>query len=191
MFLRGAFGDLGKPSLEASKDGYSVAKAPLAHALRLALNVYSLLQRGEAASQPAPGHDDPVKNNAMMKAAMHFLGADLAGVSAAPPWVWYSHRQDGTEMEVAHDNAVSVMIDQGFEPWVSKALNRDREADFFSKITAFRAGDLRESAVSGDTSFSIWHWDYTHAEWGEVKYDQVAVRRWQDGLIVEERFYRG
>ena len=84
-----------------------------------------------------------------------------------------------------------VMIDQGFEPWVSKALNRDREADFFSKITAFRAGDLRESAVSGDTSFSIWHWDYTHAEWGEVKYDQVAVRRWQDGLIVEERFYRG
>ena len=33
-----------------------------------------------------------------------------------------------------------VMIDQGFEPWVGKALNRDREADFFSKITAFRAG---------------------------------------------------
>ncbi len=129
MFLRGAFGDLGKPSLEASKDGYSVAKAPLAHALRLALNVYSLLQRGDAAPTRAAGYDDPVKNNAMMKAAMHFIGADLAGVSEAPPWVWYSHRQDGSEMEVAHANAVSVMIDQGFETmdgasgddWISAA----------------------------------------------------------------------
>ena len=84
-----------------------------------------------------------------------------------------------------------IMMDQGFEPWVGKDLNREREGDFFSKITEFRAGELRETAVRGDTSFSIWHWDYTHAEWGEVKYDQVAVRRWVDGLITEERFYRG
>ncbi|MGB1656166.1 MAG: SnoaL-like domain-containing protein [Longimicrobiales bacterium] len=84
-----------------------------------------------------------------------------------------------------------IMIDQGFEPWVGKELNREREEDFFSKITEFRAGELRETAVRGDTSFSVWHWDYSHAEWGDVKYDQVAVRTWVDGFIVEERFYRG
>ena len=84
-----------------------------------------------------------------------------------------------------------TMIDQGFEPWVGKDLNRDREVDFFSKITDFRAGELKETAVGENTSFSVWHWDYTHAEWGDVKYDQVAVRKWVDGLIVEERFYRG
>ena len=38
---------------------------------------------------------------------------------------------------------------------------------------------------------SIWRYDYTHAEWGEVKYEQVAVRHWENGQIVKERFYRG
>jgi len=129
MFLRAAFGDLGKPALEASKDGYSVSKAPLAAALRLALNVYSLLQRGSPAPTRAEGYDDPNVNAATMKATMHFLGADLAGVSGAPAWVWYSHRQDGSPMDVAHPNAVSVMIDQGFDTmdgasgddWISSA----------------------------------------------------------------------
>lgn len=129
MFLRAAFGDLGKPALEASKDGYSVSKAPLATALRLALNVYSLLQRGAPAPARADGYDNPDANAAMMKAAMHFIGADIAGVSRAPSWVWYSHRQDGSQMEVAHPNAVSVMIHQGFDTmdgasgddWISSA----------------------------------------------------------------------
>ena len=35
-----------------------------------------------------------------------------------------------------------------------------------------------------------WHFDYTHSDWGPVKYDQVAVQRWEDGKIVHERFYR-
>lgn len=129
MFLRAAFGDLGKPSLEASKDGHSVSKAPLAGALRLALNVYSLLQRGAPAAQQLTGYEDRDRNAALVKATMHWLGADLAGVSKAPAWVWYSHRQDGTEMEVAHPLAASVMIDQGFETmdgasgddWISAA----------------------------------------------------------------------
>ncbi len=84
-----------------------------------------------------------------------------------------------------------VMIDQGFEPWVGKDLNRDREKDFFSKLTEVRAFDLRESSAGEDVSFSIWFNDYTHAEWGELKYEQVAVRHWKDGKIVKERFYRG
>ena len=70
-------------------------------------------------------------------------------------------------------------------------MNREREQDFFSKITAFRPGELKSAAVGDDVSFSTWHWDYTHADWGDVKYDQVAVRHWVDGKIVKERFYRG
>jgi reductive dehalogenase len=129
FFLRAAFGDIGKAAQDASKDGYSVSKAPLAAALRLALNVYSLLQRGEPAAERAPGYENPQRNADMIKAAMHFLGADLAGISRAPAWVWYSHRQDGTEMPVAHPRAISVMIDQGYETmegasgddWISSA----------------------------------------------------------------------
>ena len=84
-----------------------------------------------------------------------------------------------------------VMIDQGFEPWEGKELNRSREQDFFSKITDFRAGELKDSAVGDGVTFSTWHFDYTHSEWGDVKYDQVAVRQWRDGKVVNERFYRG
>jgi reductive dehalogenase len=129
FFLRAAFGDIGKAAQDASADGYSVSKAPLAAALRLALNVYSLLQRGEPAAERTPGYEEPQRNADMIKAAMHFLGADLTGISRAPPWVWYSHRQDGTEMPVAHPRAISVMIDQGYETmegasgddWISSA----------------------------------------------------------------------
>jgi hypothetical protein len=109
FFLRAAFGDLGPAPQEASKDGLSVTKAPLAAALRLALNTYSLLQRGEPNADAVPGQQDPAANADLVKATMHFLGADIAGISRAPAWVWYSHRQDGTEMPVAHPLAVSVM----------------------------------------------------------------------------------
>lgn len=84
-----------------------------------------------------------------------------------------------------------VMQDQGFEPWEGKDLNREREKDFMGKLTEIRNVELRETGVGDDTTFGIWHFDYTHEEWGDVKYDQVAVRHWEDGEIVKERFYRG
>ena len=129
FFLRAAFGDLGKHAQDVSIDGYSVSKAPLAAALRLALNVYSLIQRGDPEEVEDTDHKDHKENADIMKATMHFLGADISGVSKAPDYVWYSHRQDGTEMPVAHENAVSVMIDQGYETmdgasgddWISSA----------------------------------------------------------------------
>jgi hypothetical protein len=84
-----------------------------------------------------------------------------------------------------------VMQDQGFEPWEGKDLNREREKDFVGKIQDFRDGSMVTGAVGDDVTFSIWNFDYTHAEWGDVKYQQVAVRHWVDGKIVKERFYRG
>lgn len=139
FFLRAAFGDLGKAAQEASKDGFSVVKAPLAAALRLALNTYSMLQRGEPAPRQAPGYSDPRRNADMIKAALHFIGADIAGISRAPRWVWYSHRQDGTEMPVAHPLAVSVMIDQGFET-MEGASGDDWMSSAQSMRTYMRAG---------------------------------------------------
>lgn len=84
-----------------------------------------------------------------------------------------------------------VMQDQGFDPWVGKDLNREREKDFVSKITDFRQGEMVHSAIGDDVTMSVWQFDYTHEDWGVMKYEQVAVRHWQDGQIVLERFYRG
>lgn len=84
-----------------------------------------------------------------------------------------------------------VMQDQDMGPWEGKDTNREREKDFVSKITDFRDGSMVTGAVGDDVTFSIWNFDYTHEEWGDVKYQQVAVRHWENGKIVKERFYRG
>jgi ketosteroid isomerase-like protein len=85
-----------------------------------------------------------------------------------------------------------VMQDQDMGPWEGKDTNREREEDFFGKVTELHAIELGESAVGDDVTFSIWHYHYEHEEWGEADYEQVAVRHWNDdGLIEKERFYRG
>ncbi len=129
FFMRAAFGDLGKGPQEASIDGYSVSKAPLSSAMRLGLTTFSLLQRGDESPEQADGYTDLQKNAELVKATLHYLGADLAGISEAPEWVWYSHKQDGSELKAEHKYAVSVVVDQGHESmegssgddWVSSA----------------------------------------------------------------------
>lgn len=85
------------------------------------IGIHALVERvlvGEdvtLAGERAPGYADRQRNADMMTAAMHVLGADLAGISRAPACGGYSYWQDGTEMPVPHPRAVSVVIDQGYE----------------------------------------------------------------------------
>ncbi|MBD1834972.1 nuclear transport factor 2 family protein [Cyanobacteria bacterium FACHB-472] len=72
---------------------------------------------------------------------------------------------------------------------VGKAANRDRELEFFSKVTEFRAAELKAVAYGEDVIISEWFVDYTHSEWGNVTHDQVSVQRWKDGRVIHERFY--
>lgn len=83
-----------------------------------------------------------------------------------------------------------VMQDGAMEPWVGKELNREREKDFVSKITEFRGAHVGRVTAADGVTMCEWHFDYTHAEWGVQKYDQIAVQTWEDGKIVHERFYR-
>ena len=86
-----------------------------------------------------------------------------------------------------------VMVDGPEQSWAGKDVNRAREEDFFSKVTELRAIDVEVMAVDPEdrVTFSIWHFDYTHEEWGDVKYDQVAVREWDEsGQITRERFFK-
>lgn len=83
-----------------------------------------------------------------------------------------------------------VMQEGSEEPTVGKELNRKREEEFFANITEFRGAELKAVAVGDGVTMCEWHFDYTHREWGSVAYDQVAVQRWEEGLIVSERFYK-
>jgi hypothetical protein len=82
-----------------------------------------------------------------------------------------------------------VMQENSAEPFVGKAVNRDREIQFFSSIEQFHDGKLLSSAINGNTSFSEWLYDVTFKGGQRVKLEQVAVRRWKDGKVAFERFY--
>jgi len=82
-----------------------------------------------------------------------------------------------------------VMQENETPATVGKAANRARELEFFSKVTEFRAAELKAVAYGKDVIISEWFVDYTHSEWGEVTHDQVSVQRWKDGKVIHERFY--
>jgi len=83
-----------------------------------------------------------------------------------------------------------VMQEDNMEPVRGKAENRAREEEFLSAVTEFRGAEVKAVAVGEGVTMVEWHFDYTHAEWGDMKYDQVAVQRWRDGQIVHEHFFK-
>ncbi|WP_226628366.1 2Fe-2S iron-sulfur cluster-binding protein [Alloyangia pacifica] len=114
MFARAQFGDMGKALQEGAKGGHYARKAAPSSAQRRALGAFVLNQDGT----PDPGGARPAdaaRNAANIKAASYFLGADAVGISRCPEWAWYSHDALGTPIEPPHDQAISMIIDQGFE----------------------------------------------------------------------------
>lgn len=80
------------------------------------------------------------------------------------------------------------MQENDFAPTITKDKNRERELEFLQNITEFRGAEVMGMAVAGNISTVIWHYDYTHREWGVKNYTQVSVQFWQDGLIIKEQF---
>lgn len=115
MFARAVFGEMGKPVQEGSKQANYVRKAPTSAAALKALGAFTLLQKGDPAPTIHPDAENAARNADRVKAALYFLGADAVGISRCPDWAYYSHNALGQEMVPYHDNAISVVIDQGYE----------------------------------------------------------------------------
>lgn len=84
-----------------------------------------------------------------------------------------------------------VMQENENVPTIGKEANRKREIEFFSAITEFRNAEVKGIATGDNFSTVIWHYDYTHKEWGTRKYTQASVQHWKDGLIINEQFFYG
>jgi reductive dehalogenase len=113
MFARAQFGDMGKANQDNATAGYYVRKAAPSSAQRRALGAFVLLQTGEPAPEkvtPQPQH-----HAELIKATAYFLGVDAVGISRCPDWTWYSHNALGEEIKPVHDQAISMIIDQGYE----------------------------------------------------------------------------
>lgn len=113
LFARAQFGDLGKAVQKAATAGHYVRKAAPSMAQRRALGAFVLLQDGD----PAPEKVllAPKEAADLVKATAYWLGCDAVGISACPDWTWYSHDARGDVINPPHDQAISIIIDQGFE----------------------------------------------------------------------------
>jgi reductive dehalogenase len=113
MFARAQFGDMGKKLQDGAKGGYYARKAAPSSAQRRMLGAFVLLQDGpKADTSVAP---DPQRHADAIKATSYWLGVDAVGISRCPDWAWYSHDARGDPIEPPHDQAISMIIDQGYE----------------------------------------------------------------------------
>ncbi|MEM9317396.1 MAG: 2Fe-2S iron-sulfur cluster-binding protein [Pseudomonadota bacterium] len=113
MFARAQFGDMGKKLQDGAKGGHYARKAAPSMAQRRALGAFVLLQDGEAAGDKVAY--DPQDAADLVKATTYFLGVDAVGISRCPDWTWYSHNAAGEVIDPPHDQAISMIIDQGFD----------------------------------------------------------------------------
>lgn len=141
LFARAQFGDMGKKTQDAMKGGMHVRKAAPAAAQRRALGAFTLLQDGDSRAVHRP--TDAQRNAANIKAASYFLGADAVGLSRCPDWTWYSHDAIGTPINPPHDQAISMIIDQGFE-----TMDGSSGDDWIAVAQSMRAY-LRFSLIGG------------------------------------------
>ena len=115
LFARGLFGDMGKQVQDATKNGNYVRKSAAAFAFRPSLGAFVLLQDGAAAPERHTHTQNADLNAANIKAALYWLGVDAVGLSACPDWTYYSHDAAGQPITPYHENAISMIIDQGHE----------------------------------------------------------------------------
>ncbi|MEL6793905.1 MAG: NAD-binding oxidoreductase, partial [Pseudomonadota bacterium] len=113
MFARAQFGDMGKANQENARGGWYARKSAPSMAQRRMLGAFVLLQDGAPEDGPRP--DDPQANADTVKAASYWLGVDAVGISRCPDWTWYSHDAAGEPIDPPHDQAISMIVDQGYE----------------------------------------------------------------------------
>lgn len=100
---------------------------------------------------------------------------------------------EGKAMEafdLYYDDEV-IMQENQMPPTIGKEVNRQREIEFFKSIAEFRGATVLDLATGDDTTMVIWHYDYTHKDWGVRNYQQVSVQKWKEGKIVQEQFFYG
>src|SRR5215204_6587975 len=96
-------------------------------------------------------------------------------------------RNNEAFLEFYDENVVAQENDEperaGRDPWMRA---REEAGKNIEKVQA----RVLSHAVNGDVSFSEWEYDLSIKGMGPMKMVQVAVRRWRNGRVVRERFYR-
>lgn len=88
--------------------------------------------------------------------------------------------------------AEDIVMEEEGEKRVGKEANREYEEQFVNSLTEFRGADVLAVGVDEEnqTTFVEWYFDFTLEGVGDLEFNQVAVQRWEDGKIVNEKFYK-
>ena len=82
-----------------------------------------------------------------------------------------------------------VMGENSNEPCVGLEANLEREEKFVANTTWYGC-ELKNVAVGDGVTMSEWYMDFHTTHYGaRLRFTQVAVQRWRDGKIYDERFY--
>ena len=84
-----------------------------------------------------------------------------------------------------------TMQENSDEPRVGKDVNREFEMKFMENVEKFHGMKLNASAFNDEEAIAMNYWDMDVTFKGapRKKSSQVAVQKWQNGKIVEERFF--
>jgi len=82
-----------------------------------------------------------------------------------------------------------IMQENENTPRVGKDVNREYEKAFVGGIIEFHNAKTLGVAVGDNYSTVESFMDVTHKDWGRVARTQVAVQKWENGKIINEKFY--
>lgn len=124
-YNRAVRGDFG-PVVERERPRF-VAKYPVGAALRGFGEKLGPLMAGDIAAKKAPIPDSPEILTEHIKRLGYFLRADMVSVCRVPEYAVYSHDRRGNEIELAHQYAVVLVVDQDYD-----TMNHSTGSDWIS-----------------------------------------------------------
>ena len=81
-----------------------------------------------------------------------------------------------------------TMQENETEPRVGKVLNREQCGAFVKMFPSLKLKVL-STAYGDQVSIQEVLFDYTNEQGEKIRYPEVAVRHWENGLVVKEKFY--
>jgi len=112
-FARGMSGDLGPGT--AREFRRFITKHPLGAALAGAAGRLASPVEGGIAGTKAPLPEDPTAVSRHIKQLAYFLRADIVGICRLPQYAVYSHDLAGNPVELDHEYAISLVVDQDYD----------------------------------------------------------------------------
>ena len=85
----------------------------------------------------------------------------------------------------------NIVMQEGNATEVTRGRNANKERlkSFVASLKSFNGATLHSSSIGDNVTMSEWTFDMTAGDGTPIIWNEVIRRKWQNGLVVEERFY--